>query len=360
MGNPNIGWLYYKDYYSNLKESSNFKAKSDNIINQKLPALSNIEIGAKQKIPLSTTYPGLLLGSGYTHETGGDEEFKIGFYFDYTSGLPVVPGSSVKGALRSVFPFHNKNLGERFRNGRIGYIKELINDICGENIQEEQIKAIELEIFEGKVFDTKNKKIENLPINERDIFFDAVIDPENEEGNKFLSSDYITHHPDPLKNPNPIMFLKILPEIKILFQFDVKKSKTFEWLTAKKKEEIFKNIILDIGVGAKTNVGYGQFEDFHNTTNNISNESKNEKVKVITPSFYNKKLNYKRGDIIDAEVIESGTENKVKVYINNDYLPIMPLKGIKNKIEIGKIIMVDVMSNKKGKVVQVSFYNFKN
>ena len=28
------------------------------------------------------------------------------------------------------------------------------------------------------------------------------------------------------------------------------------------KRELFKQILLDLGIGAKTNVGYGQFKDF--------------------------------------------------------------------------------------------------
>ena len=43
------------------------------------------------------------MGVGYQHETGAMGEAKIGFYFDYTTGLPCLSGSSVKGIIRSAF-----------------------------------------------------------------------------------------------------------------------------------------------------------------------------------------------------------------------------------------------------------------
>ena len=64
------------------------------------PILGNEE----HSFELTTTYPGLVLGTGYSHETGTEGEFKLGFYFDWTTGLPVIPGSSVKGILRAAGP----------------------------------------------------------------------------------------------------------------------------------------------------------------------------------------------------------------------------------------------------------------
>ncbi|MDR2473050.1 MAG: type III-B CRISPR module RAMP protein Cmr6 [Tannerella sp.] len=70
-----------------------------------------------------------------------------------------------------------------------------------------------------------------------------------------LGTDYITPHPDPLKNPKPIKFLKILPEVEVTFRFQLQNN----LITAAKKESLFRQILLDFGIGAKTNVGYGQF-----------------------------------------------------------------------------------------------------
>jgi hypothetical protein len=77
---------------------------------------------------------------------------------------------------------------------------------------------------------------------------------------RFLAGDYITHHEDPLKNPNPVMFLKVLPEVEFVFNFKLNDSKLIQALTANNKLNLFKQILLDLGIGAKTNVGYGQFK----------------------------------------------------------------------------------------------------
>lgn len=108
----NTGLLFNKHYFKDLDFSGDYKENEDNKhlleANNKLlfkTALNNtasFDFETKQ-IKLTTIYPGLLLGSGYAHESGTLGELKLGFFFDYTSGLPILPGSSVKGLLKSAF-----------------------------------------------------------------------------------------------------------------------------------------------------------------------------------------------------------------------------------------------------------------
>ena len=170
------------------------------------------------KFELTTTYPGLLLGSGYLHELPSVKSQAIlGFDFDYTSGLPIIRGSSIKGTLRSAFSH-----------------KEYLKSLLKKNVD---IKKLEEEIFEGD-----------------DIFFDSYIVKSN---GKILSDDYITPHKDLLKDPIPLRFIKISPEVTFRFEFELYDSSD---LSKEKKCELFKDIILDLGLGAKTNVGYGKFK----------------------------------------------------------------------------------------------------
>lgn len=241
---PNIGFLFYKDYYDsyfwdkiffcNIDEDKEkyFQNKNDNILKQNL--LFPTEPVGKDFFTLKTIYPGLLLGTGYMHEVGNDDEFKIGFYFDYTTGTPYIPGSSVKGLLRSAFKASES------------YIREIINNnSLFSNINEICISDLENEIFEG-----------NKSIYDRDIFFDAVPIKSDNIGGCFLGEDFITPHKDPLKDPTPIKFLKVLPNVVFRFEFNLKDG----LLSATQKLALFKQIILDLGIGAKTNVGYGNFE----------------------------------------------------------------------------------------------------
>lgn len=223
----NIGWLFYKDYfkdidYANLDNPNNKKTiekKVQNIIDQ-TPTIQESEILGSTHFTATTTYPGLLLGSGNTHELPSIKgQAILGFHFDYTSGLPVIQGSSIKGVLRSAFN-HDE------------YIKGLLNT------QTINIKDLESEIFDNN-----------------DIFFDATIS--NTDG-KILGDDYITPHNDVLKDPIPLKFIKVLPNITFRFDFELSDG----LISKAKKSKLFQDILEDLGVGAKTNVGYGKFTNF--------------------------------------------------------------------------------------------------
>ena len=146
----NIGWLFYKDYFkdidyhklSNPENEENINKKVDNIINQtpSIQISNDEEILGNTHFKATTTYPGLLLGSGNAHELPSVEgQAILGFHFDYTSGLPTIQSSSIKGVLRSAFKHQD-------------YIKELI-----------KIENIDIATSEKEIFDNK------------DIFFDATI-----------------------------------------------------------------------------------------------------------------------------------------------------------------------------------------
>ncbi len=224
MSSPNLGWLFYKDYfrginYANLESNSELiKGKVETIINQSI-TIKNDEMLGNIHFKATTTYPGLILGSGNAHELPSIEgQAILGFHFDYTSGLPVIAGSSIKGVLRSTFK-HPK------------YIQEYVGD-------EIDIAQLETEIFDNG-----------------DVFFDAVV----VSNGKILGDDFLTPHgDDPLKNPVPLRFIKVLPDISFRFDFELNDG----ILSKSKKSDLFQNILSDLGLGAKTNVGYGKFENF--------------------------------------------------------------------------------------------------
>lgn len=195
---------------------------------------------------LEIIYPGLVTGIGINHEATIEGEFKLGVHFDWTYGMPVVYGSSVKGVLRAWFK-------EFYKGDRDLYDYEM-------EIFEGQVRDNEAEnkkygpSWKEKVKDTKNRLYSPKSIYDRDIFFDAVITAPDKKG-RILCSDSITPHGDnPLKNPTPITFVKVAPGCKLEFRFklvgDIEERKL--------KFDLFKEILTTIGVGAKTNVGYGQ------------------------------------------------------------------------------------------------------
>ena len=264
----NISWLYYKDYFNGIRfdvhkfgEDGNniklVKAKNTKITKAKLTVIENP--CAKQKIKTIVQYPGLVTGIGINHEASIQEEFKLGLHFDYTYGMPVIYGSSVKGLLRSAFPVREKETEidklVKIRNAKTSIIKNYLGKGF-ENIDVDKLRA---HIFDGIKNIKEDNTIEYFSIYERDVFFDAVIIKPNKK-NMILASDSITPHKNnPLQEPVPITFLKIASGCTLEFRFDLKTS-TIDGIevSAACKLALFKNILRDFGIGAKTNVGYGQ------------------------------------------------------------------------------------------------------
>lgn len=218
---------------------------------------------------LQTVYPGLITGIGMAHATGMEGEGKLGMAFDFTSGLPYIPGSSVKGLLRSMFPIlpphkPNDKVSEKTKKllpPKRQYIcdiwKEKVMPKCKDlqMLEEDEVDELAKIIFEGQI----EKSF--LPIYDRDVFFDAQIEGNYEEKG-ILDFDYITPHKDALKNPTPIKFLKILPNVTFVFEFKLGDSTLSSGKTVPgvAKMWLFKEILTTVGIGAKTNVGYGQLK----------------------------------------------------------------------------------------------------
>lgn len=240
----NLHQIYYKEYFKGVdwsnKDSASGKIKAQNVSLTAKGLFSPIqtEVPFEKSFKLEVLYPGLVTGVGIDHEASIEGEFKLGLHFDWTYGMPVIYGSSVKGVLRSYFEdFYEPKDGQPTK-------KEAFDDI-----------------FNGKNGDGPKS------IYDRDIFFDAVIKKADKDG-RILCSDSITPHKNgPLKNPIPITFIKIAPGCVIEFRFKLVDSvitlkdsnKTLE-LKADEKLKIFEEILTTVGIGAKTNVGYGQLK----------------------------------------------------------------------------------------------------
>lgn len=220
-----------------------------------------------KQIVMQTKYPGMMIGIGNPHGAGDnlkcDGDIEVGFSFDYVSGQPYIPGSTVKGVIRSYFKEYN-------------VIKSIIQSVTGKDINKDQLSSFENNIFEGN-----------------DVFFDAVL-YDGDENHKILGSEYITPHEYPLKNPIPIHMLKILPKVKFEFRFLVKSFEDSDiFISEDKKIEIFKNVLKYFGIGAKTNVGYGILEVCDNLFKNCDRRSELSVLRYeqILSSTHNNRCN---------------------------------------------------------------------
>lgn len=265
----NLSKAYYKDYFKSTKfeieqkgttleitaNSQNIKENNRNILGTASSNRKYIEEARQifasgqdlisHSFLMEVRYPGLLTGAGITHEARIEGEFKLGIHLDYTTGLPVIYGSSVKGVLRSAFQTDNllevltTLVPERARE-----LKEI-----GDKLQKKPMKYWCDSLFGDD--DDRDKR----SIYHRDVFFDAIIEAPNEKG-QMLASDSITPHGDnPLKNPIPLTFVRIASGCKIRFRFKLTDS---DDLKADEKCMLFQAILKTFGIGAKTNVGYGR------------------------------------------------------------------------------------------------------
>lgn len=261
----NLHYYYNVKYLEEIAKSNNSSANDKLLeaINKNDVLSESIKLANKiretrncQSFSLATTYPGLLFGSGYPHLSGAkvDSELQVGFNFDYTTGVPYYPGSSLKGVIRHMLDMacENESLAE-YITGRKD--KELLDKL--------------------------------LVSLDKNVFIGAYIVGICGKNKMLMDIDYITPHSDELKNPTPIPFIRINPDVVLEFFFIIKDGCS-EYL------EAYKRIITEFGIGAKTNVGYGRMRtyngiiennipDYVETNNNKKPDSKNK------DNFKNKK-----------------------------------------------------------------------
>lgn len=410
----NLGYFYYNCLYSNTggilginSQNKKLLLERDLFDEEKKYSIKNLDI-----FQLYTTYPGLTTGTGMPHGIKDqDEDFKIGFYFDHTTGLPAIPGSSVKGVLRSAFPVINKktqnnitefvfdkNSNEKVNRIKACWIKSLLDNITDKDFLDKhyepaadignddivRIYSLINTIFEGMEYKTfPESQDKHLSIYNRDTFYDAIITESGKEG-KIIGTDSITPHVKDdmpyekamLKNPKPLLFLKVMPNVEFTFHFSL----TDNGLKKEEKLRLFEHILLTIGAGAKTNVGYGQFtrqkgipdralksnEVRQYETKNSSQKnaesvnSRQEQVKrnvnsksKSEPVSINKKI--KVGDKLEMKVCNSNTK-KGYIIIDNKNTEV---EIVKNCPDEGHIVVSEIAGIQGGRI-QVRVSNFKN
>ncbi len=282
---------------------------------------------------LKTTYPGLLMGTGLEHDMKIDGAVKCGFSFDYVTGLPYIPGSSLKGMLRSFFPGDEKPEEESAEYGK--YILSCLSALIPgaevsdspdflklpeENGTHEEICEETAGTDTIVLQDLKNHIFEN-----GDVFLGAFpVFTEKDDSRRLLDTEFITpHNRGRFKNPQPISLIKVRPDVVFEFCFllrdytgkpsETEPSETGNseaecseaqrsemdrsavenseakpkrvLLHAEKKAALFRQLILDMGVGAKTNVGFSRFAEEEKIKNDQETSEKKDMVKRGKKSF---------------------------------------------------------------------------
>ena len=108
----NLNYLFAHDYYLNPDCTlAHFKQCNQKLTHATFSPSEEAIPFVDHSFVLETTYPGLVFGLGNAHQAGTNiggiekegDEIKLGFTLDYVTGLPIIPGSTVKGVIRSAF-----------------------------------------------------------------------------------------------------------------------------------------------------------------------------------------------------------------------------------------------------------------
>lgn len=433
----NPGLSFYRSYFRDKNGKSYFQnpSRSDDKFNEKFFSAKNQELynfatdyaaqdayaavgidklDAIQHFDLKTTYPGLILGTGYTHAIRALGATKIGFYFDHATGLPILPGSSIKGVLRSVFPGRDreraqaakqqkkeseKEAYEQMAAGKtdylLGLIKKLFTDL-GE-IDAGWLANLEGELFSGVV--KVAGVVHQIPMGQRFVCHDAVV--RKTEGTLF-GPDFLTPHinrsgdglDDELKNPIPLQLLKVMPGVHFRFRFQVypsyrlrKKDLSYFSHSAMLSPErvciLCRAILIDMGIGAKTNVGYGQLVPTDKTplvsgeragqfsesetersgtkaTTTDTTSPPDSQELPETPQYYTGKLDYRKNPhLMDAVVTKVDYQGcHLEVYLTEPRRDRALLTKTNEKFPVGTVLKVEVYLTKK-KIINAANYTRK-
>ncbi len=151
--------------------------------------------------------------------------FEVGLEFDPYLNVPIVPGSSIKGALASVYDLIQED----------GWPEK--TDIFGD---EKVGKIICLDALPVK------------PGRNGMILYPDVLTPHYTENGEDQPEEWDEERNEP-REPRPVSYLSVAPHTIFGFVFGLRRDA---------KPEIFRKIVetaFDLGIGAKTSVGYGRF-----------------------------------------------------------------------------------------------------
>jgi len=291
MESKNMNYLFNVEYFEGLQLLSKDKQDIDNRnkeicsfkFNEETPCAEWKEIPGYQDFSAFTLYPGLLTGIGNPHNISAEGAAKLGLLFDYVTGIPYIPGSSLKGMLRAYFP---KTASDKEYEQ---LIRELLPKECG-NVD---------------ILDLKKNMFENS-----DIFLGAF--PKTK--GMLLDMDNITPHKQ-FDDPDTITFVKIRPGVEFVFSavfYDYKKDDVL--VTGEQKRDLCKQLILLFGIGAKTNTGYGKFSEGKPVENRLLSPA--ERTGSVNKPQHNNAPQQKKAPAVTKICKTAGCNNYVEINPN--------------------------------------------
>lgn len=220
----------------------------------------------------ATTYSRLISGLGLSHPS------EIGFLFDRLTSATIIPGSSIKGAMKAMAI-------------ETGWCIKDINEIFGPKDDTENARKGKLIVSDA--FPTRWPQLD--------------VDIMTPHYGKYYSNK---EAPGDWMSPTPITFITIKPGTRFYFFFGGLCNDD----EYKKVSEILKLALCENGIGGKTSRGYGYFKDFKDAE---SADGENElKQKQIEEANAKKRSALSKEDRWKLDMTELNMEN-MKALVKN-------------------------------------------
>ena len=278
-------WSLLKNQFDQYVSIQNSASESLGVKNknqfESLCAFSDIGVEIVELSATNSTR--FLTGIGETTPT------EVGMVFDRNLGIPFIPASSIKGAVRYAYCVNfvrNKNMSE-------------------ESIEENDVDGL-VELFGS--LDTKNSArggfsfMDAYPDNPPELVMDIM----NPHHGKYYNGEG-KDGPVETEEPKPIKFLAVEKGACFKFRgFFLSKN------ADKYRKELinaFETALTELGLGAKTAVGYGRFENFKDTGFAIVEASEQRKKDEI--QRLEKQLKDAEKKKRQAEIDEMTPEEKI-------------------------------------------------
>ncbi len=245
---------------------------------------------AENSVFCKVKYPGMLTGMslfrGPESETGeqnsdtianvNNDKLDGGITLDSVTGYPYLPGSTVKGILRTPFRENPEFAG--------AIIQDALKNTGEWSIEE--IAEFETRVFGNRNVESEGQDVEADISQGEDSFLDAypvTADPGISAQLLDLETLAVPKSDTPkgweqLRQANVLSFLKIRPGVIFQFRFlgeDIELS-SGRMITIKQRTRIYGRILEIMGAGAKTNSGYGNLERVNDPLRNRRDTQRQE------------------------------------------------------------------------------------
>lgn len=251
---------------------------------------------------------------------GNTSVIETGISLNPTFGLPMIPGSSVKGITAH---YYAENFGQ----------DKIYNAIFGSDSQDDEQQGGFLRFYDAWL----------LPECANSAFIDDVMTPHNM---KYYSGDI--KKPSDFEDPNPVRFLAVNGKFEFLIgaeNFELNKNEVDKkWIDF--AFDILESALKNFGIGGKLHAGYGKMKSILSQEQIEAKNLEAKRAQNLKDGF-----TYSEGEILDVVCskikIFKGKEKRTFNFVEGDDKIPVNFEAIP-KVDEGTVIKAKILRLQKG------------